>query len=178
MNLVKRIKTFFYNLSLRRAIKNIAGTKREMINIEAAKNIGILYNASKVNDVLSISKFEEQLKAQCKTVFKLGYQNQGGKEDPGVGIVNKNNINLFGIASDPKVDRFQSKKTDILICAFNDECLPLEYIAATSKAKFRVGAFNQSKTNYYELMINTGANQDLSYLLQQVLHFLKVINKK
>ena len=62
------------------------------------------------------------------------------------------------------------------IGAFVDECLPLEYLAATSRARFRVGSFNDSKTSYYELMINNQKNKDLKYLLQQINHFLKVIN--
>jgi hypothetical protein len=57
-----------------------------------------------------------------------------------------------------------------------DESLPLEYIVATSDAKFRVGAFSDAKTNYYELMINTQKNQSIKYLLDQINHFLKVIN--
>ena len=97
------------------------------------------------------------------------------KEETDARIFNRNQVSAFNIPSDTKVSDFQNIKLDILICAYKEGCLPGEYIAATSKAKFRVGAFNQSKTNYYELMINTGTNEELKYLLQQVLYFLKVI---
>jgi len=75
-----------------------------------------------------------------------------------------------------KINDFHAKNFDILICAFIEDCLPLEYIAATSNARFRVGAFSKAKTNYFELMINTQKNENLEYLLDQINHFLKVIN--
>lgn len=178
MELVKRIKGFFYGLSLNRAVKNVANVKREMVNISDAKNVGILFNASKPNEVVTVTQFADQLRETNREVYLLGFQNKKDKEDPGPRFFNKESVNFFEVPSDTKIDGFQKNNLDILICAFKEECLPLEYIAATSKAKFRVGAFSQSKTNFYELMINTGSNQELKYLLQQVFHFLKVINKK
>lgn len=178
MQLVKQIKGFFYNLALNKAIKGVENVQRQMINIDHAKNIGILFNATKPEEVLTISKFVDQLKTQERNVHILGYQNLGSKNEAGERFFNNETVSFFGIPKDEKIVEFQKLNLDILICAFKDECLPLEYVAATSKARFRVGAFNQSKTNYYELMINTGSDNNLPYLLQQVHHFLKVINKK
>lgn len=178
MELVKRIKGFFYNLSLNKATKQNLAVQRQMINIEEAKTIGILYNATKPDEIIAISKFVDQLTAEKRKVYVLGYQNTKNKEDPGPKFFNKQALNFFEVPSDEKIDQFQKIKPDILICAFLGENLALEYIAASSPAKFRVGAFKHSKKNNLELTINIGTNQDLDYLLQQIHHFLKVINKK
>lgn len=151
--------------------------KREMININAAKRVGVLYNATRASEIITVTQFAEKLKAEGKEIYIFGYQNDKNKEDIGLKLFNKNSVNFFGVPNDARIDGFQKIDLDILICAFKEECLPLEYIAATSKAKFRVGAFNKNKTNFFELMINTGENKDLLFLLQQTLHFLKVINK-
>ena len=174
---MKKIKDFFYRLSLNKALKNATKIQREMINIDKAKSIGILFNATKHEDVRVVFKFSDKLRANGKQVYILGFQNIKSKEESGPKTFNRNSVNWYGVPSDAKIDGFVKIPKDILICAFKEECLPLEYIAARSKAKFRVGAFSQLKTNFYELMINIKPEQKLIYLLQQTLHFLKVINK-
>ena len=164
-------------MSLNKALKNAVKIQRKMINIDKAKSVGIIFNATKIEDVMVVSQFSDKLRANGQEVYILGFQNIKSKEEPGPKTFNKNSVNWFGVPNDIKIDEFINIRKDILICAFKEECLPLEYIAASSKAKFRVGAFSQSKTNFYELMINIKPEQKLLYLLQQTLHFLKVINK-
>ncbi|MCD8528766.1 MAG: hypothetical protein LRY27_02035 [Chitinophagales bacterium] len=74
-----------------------------------------------------------------------------------------------------RIQKFENTSFDMLIVALTEECLPIEYIAAASKAKFKVGTFNQHKTIYYDLMVDTNQNKDLKYLLEQIHHFIKVL---
>jgi ABC-type uncharacterized transport system substrate-binding protein len=177
VNLIQKIKEYFYNSSLKSALKSNAGVQREMININSAKRIGIIFNATKKNDIITVTQFADKLRNEGKEVYTLGYQDRKLKEEAVARLFDRNSIDWFGIPNDTKVDSFQKLNLDILICAFEEECLPLEYIVATSKARFRVGAFSKAKTNYYELMINIKKDQQLLYLLKQIKHFLKVINK-
>ena len=174
---MKKIKDFFYRLSLNKALKNATKIQREMINIDKAKSVGIIYNATQQEEVMVVSGFSDKLRLNGQQVFVLGFQDQKSKEEPGDKTFNRNTVNWYGVPNNPKVDQFLNTPKDILICAFKEECLPLEYIAASSKAKFRVGAFSETKTNFYELMINVKSDKKLLYMLQQTLHFLKVINK-
>ena len=177
MSIIQSIKSHFYNSSLNNSLKNIKGVQRKMMNIDNATKVGIIFNATKTNDVITVTQFSDKLRNLGKEVFILGYQDRKLKEELDERLFDKNSINWFGKPTDNKIDGFQKIDLDILICAFEEECLPLEYIVATSKAKFRVGAFVKAKTNYYELMINIKRDQKLIYLLKQMLHFLKVINK-
>jgi len=177
VGILKNIKNVFYNSALKNAVKSSKNIKREMLNIDTAKHVGIIFNATKTNDVITVTRFADSLRKENKEVFILGYQDRKLKEETDNRLFDNKNVNWYGIPNDGKIDLFQSLNIDILICAFEEECLPLEYIAATSKAKFRVGAFSKAKTNYYELMINIKEKKDLSLLLNQTLHFLKVINK-
>lgn len=177
MKIIKNIKKIFYSSALKIAVKKSINTKREMINIDFAKKIGIIYNATKTNDVITVNKFSESLKREKKEVFTLGYQDRKIKDEEVSNLFDNKNVNWYGIPNDKSIIAFQKYDLDILICAFEEESFPLEYIAATSNAKFRVGAYSTTKTNFYEFMVSLKQGENLSYLLNQILHFLKIINK-
>ncbi len=176
MTWLENIRQYLYFKKMRFDAKHFSKTPREMINLNHADKIGILFNASTADDIITVTKYAESLSKMGKKVSILAYQNNKEKDNTDARFINDLDINWFYIPKSFKIDDFHAKNFDILICAFIEESLPLEYIAATSNAKFRVGAFSQAKTNYYELMINTQKNQSLNYLLEQINHFLKVIN--
>ena len=126
--------------------------------------------------IITVTKYAESLSQKNKEVSILSFQNNSEKENSDPRFFNQLNVNWFNIPSHEKIDNFHRKNLDILIGAFVNECLPLEYVAATSNARCRVGAFNDSKSNYFELMINTKKDDSLRYLLQQIDHFLHAIN--
>lgn len=177
--MLEKIKYYFYKTALKRELSKSPPIDRQMINIDKAQKIGILYNASKVNDVIAVTEFSDMLKGMGKSVTMLGFQNIKPKKNETLakGIFNKEAVNWFYKPSSKEIYSFKKEHFDILICAFIDKCFPLEYIANVSLAKFRVGHFNQASTDAFELMINTGEKKDLKYLLNQINHFLKVINK-
>jgi hypothetical protein len=176
MAFFENIKQFLYFKKLRFDAKALNAKPRDMMNIDKANRIGILFDASSADNIITVTKYAESLSQLGKKVSILAYQNNKDKENSDPKFFNKLNINWFYIPESDKIIAFQQKNFDILICAFVEECLPLEYIVATSDAKCRVGAFSDAKTSYYELMINTKKNQSLKYLLVQINHFLKVIN--
>ena len=178
MSFFSKIKYYFYQKSIDKAASLLANVSREMINVNDATSIGILFNATNANDVITVSQFADKLKASNKEVSLLAYVNNNDKENNDPNFFNNTNINWYYIPSGEKINTFQKKKVDILITALTKENLPIEYLAATSKAKFRVGSFSKNKINFYELMINTNKNQQLDYLLEQIFHCLNAINKK
>lgn len=170
------IKRFLYLKKLRFDAKSKSKVPREMLNIKYAQKIGILFNATSADDIITVTKYAEGLKKEHKDISILAYQSKKDKDNKDPRFINELDINWFYIPTSEKINNFHKMKLDILICAFVDECLPLEYIAATSDAKFRVGDFSDAKSNYFELMINTKKNRNLKYLLEQIDHFLHVIN--
>jgi len=177
MFFVNTIKNYFYQSSIKEAAKVLNKISREMINLNAAKSIGILYDASTASNIMAVTQFADKLKALDKEVYILAYVNNHVKENLNPVFFNKTDVNWANIPHGDKITTFQKRNLDILITALTKECLPIEYLAATSKAKFRVGSFSKNKINFYELMINTKENQQLEYLIQQIFHFLNVINK-
>lgn len=177
MGLIQNIKKFFYGFALKREVESKKNIDRQMINIDRAKSIGILFDSTNAENSIIVTQFAQTLSKNGKKVHMLGYQDSKSKTPLGEHFFDQNELNWYQKPSGIKVESFRNLKLDILICAFIGSCHPLEYIAATSQAKFRVGAFSKSNTECFELMINIKDKLDLKYLLQQVSHFLKVINR-
>jgi hypothetical protein len=178
MWLVDKIKLLFYKKALAKEIEQNKDAERNILNIKDAKSIGILYNATNVQDVALINEFEDNLMNMGIEVMTMGYENKkpDKKSSDKLNIINRNDLNWFDKPVGEKVLEFKKNKFDILICAIENDCLPLEYIAGVSHATYRIGKFSESNVNHYELMINVTNNQTLPYLLKQINHFLNVIN--
>ncbi|NNC94068.1 MAG: hypothetical protein HKN92_00790 [Chitinophagales bacterium] len=172
------IKEYFHKVALNKQLKTVVAS-RDFVNMENARSVGILYDATLPNNNIIVTKFAEKLKLNNKKVNVLGYVDDKKSEThPLNPLFNNKDLNWFLLPSNDKIKHFINEEFDILINAFIGERLPLEYISALSKAKYRVGPYSESKTHCYELMINMGEKQDLQYLLDQISFYLKVFNKK
>lgn len=77
-----------------------------------------------------------------------------------------------------EVNNFMAKKFDILIDLSIEEHAPLLHILAKSKARFKVGAYNDSKSNLFDMMVDVGANNTFDQYIHKLNHFLTILNKK
>lgn len=179
MWLFRLIQRYFFKTALSRELARIGEQPREIMNLEDAKTVTILFNATKTEDVITVTQFADSIKNMGKQVEMLGFENKNPKKETPEQehTFDKRSVNWFGKPHGEKISAFKKNKPDILICAFEKESLPLEYLAAVSLAKFRVGKYTENNIAHFELMINTQTNQTLQYLLTQITHFLKVINK-
>ena len=174
MNIIEQIKNSFYQSVLKQ--RGSIRPKRIITNLNDAQAIGIIYDSSDPDRDITITKFAEMLRNKGKTVEIMAYINDKKIDHKGdVAIFNPKAVNWYGIPLDERVNAFCNKPFDLLICAILTENRPLEYIAYMSKAKYRIGPFDAKKTYCYDLMIEMGGKTDLSYLLQQMVHFLENI---
>lgn len=170
------IKFYFYKKKIAQQL-NASTTQRVLTNLSDANSVGIIYDSSNAANDIVISKFSDSLRQQGKSVDVLTFVNDTKTNDKvGIMLFNKKNINWISVPDGEMVEKFAAKKFDLLFACFTGENLPLEYIAAVSKAKWRVGVYSPIKTDYYDLMVKTEGQQDVSYFLQQATIFLNRIN--
>ena len=175
MNILDRIKNSLYQRVLRQ--RGSPRPKRTIVNLFDAKSVGILYDASYPGLDIVIERFAGKLRSKGKTAEILAYINDKKIEHKeGLTLINPKSVNWYGIPVSEQAMAFCNKPFDLLICGVLNDCKPLEYLASISKAKYRVGPFDEQKTHCYDLMIEMGAKRDLDYLLQQMVHFLEKIN--
>jgi len=174
MNILDRIKNSFYKSVLKQ--RGSIRPHRTITNLNDAKTIGIVYDSTDPDHDIAITRFAEMLRNKGKTVEIIAYINDKKIDHKGdITILNPKAVNWYGVPQDERVNAFCSKPFDLLICAILKESKPLEYIAYLSKARYRIGPFDDKKTYCYDLMIEMGTKTDLSYLLQQMVHFLENI---
>jgi hypothetical protein len=174
MNILDRIKEHFYQSVLK---QKGSKSKRAITNLDDAKTIGIIYDSTNADHDITVTKFAEMLRNKGKTVEIMAYINDKKVDHKGdIAIFNPKVVNWYEVPLDERVNAFINKPFDLLLCPITNDCKPLEYIAYLSKAKYRVGAFNEQKTACYDLMIEMGNKTDLNYLLQQMVHFLGKLN--
>lgn len=74
------------------------------------------------------------------------------------------------------VEDFIHQKFDILIDLTGQKIFPMVYVTALSEAAFKIG-YAGNTVNYYDWNIEFGEQPETSQLAEQILYYLKRINK-
>jgi hypothetical protein len=153
---------------------------RMVVSIKDAKSIGVLYNATEIEDFEIVKTYVRNLLADKKEVTSLGYVDK--KELPanqfaklGLDFFTRKNLNWYMVPNSPLVTNFINEDFDILINLNIGACFPLQYISAISKAKYRVGQYDIKNAIYYDLMIHTPKNETLKHFIEQTDYYLNQI---
>ncbi len=149
--------------------------KRRAMNFDAARNIGLLFDASKAADVQVVLNYQKELQNLRKKVTLLAYKDvkELTKEEDYACFCNKD-LTLSMIPKTQEVLDFIDQPFDLLISLHTHESLPLEYIAATSHAHFRIGYYQEEKTDFYDFMVY-GKSKSLRAMIQQMRTYLKKV---
>lgn len=73
---------------------------------------------------------------------------------------------------------FTDEPFDLLIDLSSESAIPLKMLAAKSKAGFKAGLMTQKFQPIYDLMISCQESCDFQQIIDQILHYLELINKK
>jgi hypothetical protein len=151
-------------------------------NISRIKSIGIVWDASKSEDFINLSRFHQQMNERGINVNILGYY--PGKELPNqytalryLTCFRKQEINLFYVPVSSETERFINTIFDILIDVNFEKSFPLYYISSLSKASFKVGLFDkEADSSTFDLMIELKKPVRIEEYLSNVVHYLEMIN--
>jgi hypothetical protein len=172
----EKLVRYFYNRALAEQLK-LRKAATAITNLADAKTVGILYDSTNPSNDIIITKFAEQLRNNGKQVEILAYINDPKIESKAdIALFNKKAVSWSRVPQSDKAKQFAAKTFDLLLCCFTEENLPLEFISATSNAKWRVGAYSSNKTHCYDFMIQLGGKTDLQYFITQSTEFLNKIH--
>jgi hypothetical protein len=160
----------------------LVSRNKAVFNIGDAKTVGIVFQFTTPEDFELLKKYVLYLRELKKKVKAIGYYT--GKEEPSVqyskvdyDFFGKRSHNWFGKPTDHIVNNFIEEEYDILIdLNFLKESV-LTYIAANSRAKFKVGQLEEKDT-IHDLLIDSPTEKGLKFFLRQVDTYLAMINKK
>ena len=161
-----------------------AGMKRKTSysNIDQVKKIGLVWDASKIEDLTFLSKFCQKMNENKREVNVLGYF--PGNNLPNqytairyFSIIKNEELNYFYHPVSSESSAFIKKRFDVLIDLNFKKLLPLQYVSSLSNAGFKVGLFEtEAKKTPYDLLMEIKSPVNVEDYLNQVIHYLGMIN--
>lgn len=179
MSFINNIQLKLGKLKLKNEHKKL-NREVKAFNLKTATSIGVIYNATNRNEYELAKKFVQYLKEERKDVLALGYINSKHSDDivkPHLNyqFFDNNNLSKIKVPNSLDTINFIDNQFSILIDLNIQECFPIEYISTLSKAKFKVGALGNYRTDEFDLTIDISQNNNLDYLIIQIKHYLKMI---
>jgi len=149
--------------------------EKKVFNLDSAKSAGVLWE---IDQKESFDQMEKELSIAGIKTSGLCYfpfwRNVIPEEITGFSRIQTNWLTEI-----PNVDLsedFIHQKFDLLIDLTGQKHLPIVYMTALSEATFKIGYAGKSQ-NYFDLNINFQSTPDTNHLTEQILYYLKRINK-
>ncbi|MFN6037792.1 MAG: DUF6913 domain-containing protein, partial [Bacteroidota bacterium] len=144
MSFVENIKNYLGELKLKRTLK-LSNRKKEFINFDLVKNIGVIFEATNPDDFDEVKKIVQILKEKKKLVKAVGFYDN--KLTPENLSYSKSDFDLFNLKelsalrepSSPYIRTFIESPQDVLIDLNLKNKFPLRTIAIQSMALFKIG---------------------------------------
>ena len=163
-------KTFIGRKVLIRKLKHLKRVTK-VCNINDARNIGIIFNATNMASFEIIRNFIKSLSGKKVKVNALGYVHSKKLIDhylyrKGFDFFTKGNLNWFNKPVKDTVENFIKKPFDILINLYLEEYYPIQYIVALSASTFKVGKY-YDEPNYLDFMIDIEKEKQVMHDLRK-----------
>jgi hypothetical protein len=182
LSLIQKIRFRFARKNLQEEHRKLV-RNRKSINLDSARYVAVLYQLPDEESYKKVEEFVKLLtdkgikvKVACYTEQKFipHYFIPKLLQD----ILTIKDVNWKFQPIKPFVKDFLEEEFDILIDLSLSEYLPLLYLAATSRAGLKLGRFNETHQDYFDLMIDIPEDATLDFFISQVIHYLNKINKE
>ncbi len=184
MSFINKIKNIVGNYTLKKELQSF---KREVkpakFSFDSCKTVGILFDATNTEDYEIVKRYVLYLREFRKKVNVIGFFNI--KQMPPMtyskleyDFFSQKELNWMGKPSGVVIQNFINEEYDLLIDLNVHDHFPLKYICALSKAKFKVGKYNEADTSMYDMMIDADNTKTVKYFLRQVDIYIAMMNKR
>ena len=182
MSVIQDIKNFAGNYALSQEVKSLRRNKM-FLNLEEAKTIGIVFDATENENFELVKKYITYLKDLKKRVKAIGFFNMKGTPPMAYSkleydFFSLKDLSWNNIPNNIYVKNFIEDHFDILLDLNMKDSFPLKYISSLSRAKFKVGKSSKWNSSIFDLMLDIDASKNLKYFLKNLDTYLFIINKK
>lgn len=171
------LRVFLFRKALREMLAS-QKRSRQVHTLDSARSIGLLFDASSETARKESLDFAASLEKQGKKVTKLGFFNE--KQVAGAFAFDYFTLKETTWTGQPKSEKaavFAQDKFDLLLTLNPDELPSLEWIAAQSKAAFKIG-FATSRPNDFDIQLETPEGKGIRYFTEQLALYLgKIVLK-
>ena len=180
MEFIEDLKQKVGKWVFQRELRTNSRTK-EVCNLDDAKSIGVLYDATTEEKIKMIQPFVSYFFDLKKDVKALGYVNANELSYCHVPKLQydffyKKDLNWYYKPQNYIIDNFIRKEYDILINLCDSNIIPIKYLVASSIAHFKIGIY-QENYEIYDLMISLKDDKSIEKLMDEIKHYINLINK-
>ena len=155
--------------------------QQTMVSFAEARTIGILYDSTVEKNFEIIRRYVKELRdSYKKDVLALGYYDK--KELPptrlaklGLDFFTRKSLNWHYKPTSAVVKNFMERDFDILIDLHTTGSIVFRYMAASTKAKFKIGRYDKISSRFYDFMISVDETISLAGFIDQVNHYLNLL---
>lgn len=177
MVLLDNIRLYVHRRSLQQLLAaSVRQRGQRSVSLESAKQVGIYFNGTEVDDQRKVETFAQELRQKGKQVHILAYLDLdvAGSDFPFPAFTRKQ----VDWAYRPKaeaLEHFLSQSFDLFFCLNTQSDILSDYVASLSRAALKLGPVSE-RTSAYDIMIDAKPGADLSRLMQQMLSLLQKTN--
>lgn len=179
MSFIQNTKLFFHHYFLKKQLKQFRRpNQNRSLSFEDARFIGVLFNATDLDNQKIALKYAEKLKKSQKKVKLLGYFDNELDDDNF--IFDHFNRKQLDWALRPKSDavtKFIKQPFDYLINIDPESTLYSEYITAFSHAHLKIGPYTEQSA-CYDLMIDAKSKTNTWEFIKHIEFLLEKTNTK
>ncbi|MBK7945479.1 MAG: hypothetical protein IPJ85_09300 [Flavobacteriales bacterium] len=183
MKLLDRIKEW---MGIRRLLRDLPQDRKPIArSIALARKVAIVYVVEDEASHNHVRNYVKRLKEELglSNIMALGYSDQ--KVMPhylhaklNFEAICQKDLNWYRIPQGNTVQNFMAEEYEIIIDLTLEDRLPIQYILAKSRARFKVGRWSESNKKILDMMIDMAGSRSLPQLIQQVHHYLLMVNSK
>lgn len=151
---------------------------RYTVDYESAAEIGILLQGKPPFFVEEALKLRDLLEKDGKKVSILAFSDSIPQQEEwleGVSVFSSKQISWSGKQLSPDVQSFMATQFDYLYCFAPAKARVFDAILAGSKARCRVGCYDGSKRNFYEVMIHLKETDNGEVLINEMLRYSRAL---
>lgn len=172
MQFLEQIRLRFHRSFLKKELVT-QKSKRSTMYLDSANFIGILFDGTEPAEREIVLAYAEQLKETGKKVKLLAFfDNKLKGESFAFPAFNRLQLDWALRPTSREALEFKDQPFDLLLNISKNSVTPLDYLAALSKARFRVGPYTD-QTFCYDLLIEHAGKMDLKTFHQQVIFYMK-----
>lgn len=144
-------------------------------NISNLKTLAVLIDASQSINIVSLLKLANELGVKSDGLKVMGYKEDHKEimDDKDAAYYSDKSFGVSGAIKSKSLQDFIDRDYDVLINFYEENSLELNYVAAASKAKFKVG-FAAVDNRINDLIIGATTN-DTNLFIAELKKYLKIL---
>lgn len=156
-------------LHLKDVIKGIHQQNNSARNFTGLQSVAILLDATDKKTREQALAFSKKIQKEAGMIKLLGFVNAKElKETIPFDCFCKKDLDWLWRPKGELIEQFKKQKFDLLINCCQNDCFPLEYLAVSAEANYKIGALTDYPNNY-DLMLDS---KSFDKYLEQVNFFL------